>query len=332
KNKLTVLQKNVLQALYVFVQANSVFDLAGQVFDDASVGNFRNFVVTNPQYQGRRTIICQTITELNLAFLVYELGFAVDAVTAVEVPVNFQGTDMNKTGGHSANLITFANGEKTLFDIVQGSDRNFGIGIAHRTIVVKGANGGEQIELYQRNMSQVLQGARGSTVQEFETYQSFENDFRGQYKALMTQQGTMADFIIDNKFSEALEVARQMKTQIDRLKASPELREYILQTLKKSIDDLDEIISSNILRLESKINAPAPSAQPASASAPVEQNVGGIDLNPVNLNLQVKRDGNGVPLPLINQSVREMNIEGFYPVIINITPVNNLPMLLGSNK
>ncbi len=56
---------------------------------------------------------------------------------------------------------------------------------------------------------------------------------------------------------------------------------------------------------------------------------GGIDLNPALLNLQIKRDGNGVPLPLPMQPIERMNIEGFIPVIINITPVTNLPLLLG---
>ena len=56
---------------------------------------------------------------------------------------------------------------------------------------------------------------------------------------------------------------------------------------------------------------------------------GGIDLSPDTLNLQIKRDGNGVPLPLLDQPVRDMNIEGFYPIIINVTPVPSLPLLMG---
>lgn len=58
---------------------------------------------------------------------------------------------------------------------------------------------------------------------------------------------------------------------------------------------------------------------------------GGIDLNPVNLNLQIKRDGNGVPLPVEFQDIPNINVNGFVPVIINITPVTNLPLLLGTN-
>ena len=57
--------------------------------------------------------------------------------------------------------------------------------------------------------------------------------------------------------------------------------------------------------------------------------VGGIDLNPLLMDLQIKRDGNGIPLPLPQQPVENMNIDGFVPVIIHIAPVTNLPLLLG---
>ncbi|MBI5149617.1 MAG: hypothetical protein HZA28_02440 [Candidatus Omnitrophica bacterium] len=60
-----------------------------------------------------------------------------------------------------------------------------------------------------------------------------------------------------------------------------------------------------------------------------KEKVGGIDLNPLLMDLQVKRDGSGMPLPLPLQPAENMKIDGFVPVIINITPVFNLPMLLG---
>ena len=57
--------------------------------------------------------------------------------------------------------------------------------------------------------------------------------------------------------------------------------------------------------------------------------VGGIDLNPALLNLQIKRDGRGIPLPVEMQPLQNIHIDGFIPVIINIAPINNMPMLLG---
>ncbi len=61
----------------------------------------------------------------------------------------------------------------------------------------------------------------------------------------------------------------------------------------------------------------------------VSQDLGGIDLNPRNFNLQIKRDGKGVPLPVEFQDVEHINVRGFIPVIIKITPVSNLRLLLG---
>jgi len=57
--------------------------------------------------------------------------------------------------------------------------------------------------------------------------------------------------------------------------------------------------------------------------------LGGINLNPALMDLQIKRDGNGIPLPFNLQPIEIMNIEGFIPVIINVTPVLNVPLLLG---
>jgi hypothetical protein len=70
-----------------------------------------------------------------------------------------------------------------------------------------------------------------------------------------------------------------------------------------------------------------------STSSPITQDeidqVGGIDFNPALLDLQIKRDGNGVPLPMHLQPAEVMRIEGLVPVIINVTPVLNVPLLLG---
>jgi len=48
---------------------------------------------------------------------------------------------------------------------------------------------------------------------------------------------------------------------------------------------------------------------------------GGIDFNAAHLNLQIKRDGQGVPLPISQQDLENIHIDGLIPVIINITSV-----------
>ena len=56
--------------------------------------------------------------------------------------------------------------------------------------------------------------------------------------------------------------------------------------------------------------------------------VGGIDLDAGLLDLQIKRDGTGIPLPIQQQPIENMNIGGFTPLIIKITPLTTGPALL----
>jgi HEAT repeat protein len=56
--------------------------------------------------------------------------------------------------------------------------------------------------------------------------------------------------------------------------------------------------------------------------------VGGIALNAEMLDLQIKRDGNGAPLPISQQSLDAIDIQGFIPEIISIQPLNDLPLFL----
>ena len=55
---------------------------------------------------------------------------------------------------------------------------------------------------------------------------------------------------------------------------------------------------------------------------------GGIDLNSINLNLQINAMVHGVPLPLAQQDMaRLMEIQGFIPILTEINPAVNLPII-----
>lgn len=60
------------------------------------------------------------------------------------------------------------------------------------------------------------------------------------------------------------------------------------------------------------------------------KNLGGISLDSKQLDLQIKRDDNGIPLPISQQPLDKINIQGFVPAIIDIKPID-LPQLLGIN-
>jgi hypothetical protein len=89
--------------------------------------------------------------------------------------------------------------------------------------------------------------------------------------------------------------------------------------------------SSDAVRSDGEISSPDQrSGDQAMLTRDGNKEVGGIDLNPEFLDLKIKRDGAGIPLPLPQQSIEQMmQIEGFLPVIINVTPIQSLPMLLG---
>ncbi len=55
--------------------------------------------------------------------------------------------------------------------------------------------------------------------------------------------------------------------------------------------------------------------------------VGGIDLNAAHLNLQIKRDGKGVPLPIAQQDLENIHLDGLIPEITDIQPALNSPLL-----
>lgn len=63
--------------------------------------------------------------------------------------------------------------------------------------------------------------------------------------------------------------------------------------------------------------------------ATIDNTVGGINLAPDMMDMQIKRDGKGIALPLIQQPIGNLNIQGLMPVDINIQLVPNLPLLLG---
>ncbi len=54
---------------------------------------------------------------------------------------------------------------------------------------------------------------------------------------------------------------------------------------------------------------------------------GGIDMNAAHLDLHIKRDGNGIPLPVSQQDLDNIRIDGLVPVILEIRPAASSPLL-----
>jgi len=63
-----------------------------------------------------------------------------------------------------------------------------------------------------------------------------------------------------------------------------------------------------------------------------EMKNGGIDLNPQNIDIQTSGDDIKIYFPQYQQNLPQPNINGLVPVIINVSPVTNIPALLGIRK
>jgi hypothetical protein len=111
-------------------------------------------------------------------------------------------------------------------------------------------------------------------------------------------------------------------------------REYInleKATIPKVIGDLINIQQPKDGDFAMMVNQDGPNTVDAKfrRSTVINPEIpGGIDLNSANLAMTIKRYGNGVPLPLAQQDMAQLShIEGFEPHILEITPVNGLPIL-----
>ncbi len=98
-----------------------------------------------------------------------------------------------------------------------------------------------------------------------------------------------------------------------------------LKGLKDEVPEFLKKVPPQVMQAPPKKVSSNSNASEAVASS----TVGGIDFDPSKLNLQIKRDGRGVPLPLPQQNLENIDIKGLYPVIINILPINaqTLPIL-----
>jgi len=70
----------------------------------------------------------------------------------------------------------------------------------------------------------------------------------------------------------------------------------------------------------------------AMTAAPHPAEYGGIDFNAAHLNLQIKRDGYGVALPVSQQNLENIKIDGLIPIIIEIKSASSLPFFSALQK
>jgi len=118
--------------------------------------------------------------------------------------------------------------------------------------------------------------------------------------------------------------------RIDRISSTLEGRKIIETSVGGSIDTADVLGPVTIAQEHDRTRRRG--AYGKDNAQLTKEALGGIDLNPELLDLQIKRDGNNVPLPLPQQPIETMKIDGFMPVIINITPITDMPFIIGAGE
>jgi len=154
---------------------------------------------------------------------------------------------------------------------------------------------------------------QGKEKQKFNPLKSLQIGDSYEFEYLEPILGPTSTGIVEGNYQGAVEQAGDIKYS---LMVNGKIMEFYFSEIKI----IKELRSSNgqvfvreIYRKDSAMNTALP---------------GGIDLNSANMNLQIKRDGKGVPLPMAQQDMAQLSlIQGFVPVILEIKPAVNLPIL-----
>ncbi|MDO8579885.1 MAG: hypothetical protein Q7S13_00200, partial [Candidatus Omnitrophota bacterium] len=131
----------------------------------------------------------------------------------------------------------------------------------------------------------------------------------------------------DVDFADELDQAKKMRILIPDLVGATTPTEKAERAMIELAEAAREIFGDDSAML-GEINKVVETT-PSSAKP---QREGGINLNPALLDMQIKRDPNGIPLPFPQQPLENMHIEGFIPIIIEIIPISTVPMLLGESE
>lgn len=234
--------------------------------------------------------------------------------------------------------------------------RTYHQGIVERDFYEEGAEQGAQsiassLAAYPQVVSQILKEGRGGISYPYEFTLIDQRKFSAGEKGLKAFVSTKAaledEFAFDaflgdymnghfEKYLSALFSASAASSSMDGY--LKDLRESGL-SLHEKYRYLGYFLEQVVRELE-ELQKPWDSRDKASSAHVFQGNdadaaampnpTGGIDFAAGFLNLQIKRDQSGMPLPAAQQPMQKlMTIEGLTPVIIQIAPVQNLPLLMG---
>ena len=86
-------------------------------------------------------------------------------------------------------------------------------------------------------------------------------------------------------------------------------------------EDYAQVGSLELLRKQDTINA--------ASDGTLAANKGGIDLNPDNIDIQINKEGSKIQFPSFEKIIELESIKGFKPILLEVTPMSNIPQFLG---
>lgn len=183
---------------------------------------------------------------------------------------------------------------------------------------------GNQEFVHQLRQSDRLVNELKDLVRRISDFKKYQKQLRDYVQTGLAQEGV------------ARAVADEFIFQFDiELNQVHELTAVIAGQLKqKSLSNLANIVQGepNLSLVSSKPKKDDLKGlqDPAMMVTKDDETPGGIDLNPNKMDLQTTGENTPLYTPVDPAMLENMiNIDGAYPVIINITPVLNLPLLLG---
>ena len=133
----------------------------------------------------------------------------------------------------------------------------------------------------------------------------------------------LTDPISDTKYQKGMVFKNEIITENDINQMSNTGQKILAHVILRLLNSLEKIKDVNLTPVNPRTGEPEKKVDHAMKTP------GGINLDPALLDLQIKRDGKGIPLPLSQQTLGNMKIDGFLPVIITIQPMTDLKKLLG---
>ncbi len=188
---------------------------------------------------------------------------------------------------------------------------------------------GGMVERFRIAEKAYSEDAMGATLRELKEETGIVLDSQDIESSSVVYEGYVDDFRnTDNAWMETkarhFHVADPARAQ----KLIPQAADDAIEAKWYPVEEIPELNASHGEILKIALQKMTVKQDSQTDPALLSDYVGGINLAPTMLHLEIKRDGQGIPLPLPQQPIDSMTIHGFAPIIINIMPAN-VPLLLG---